>query len=229
MPPREHDRVPLSVQVEFRNASSFLVAYSVNLSRGGMFLETDNPAPVGAEIALSFAIPGSGEIALSGRVIWRREPCDGEGPTGMGVEFYEMGDTLGAVIDRLAADFAGLSVLLFCVEDNRRTSLTRKIRSIFSTADVVGPSEARLVEPLLDDPFDLAVIEAESAPEAALATLTSIRTMQPRLPAVVISGRDDVRDRARAVGAAELVDSPPQYVEFQRVLLRALGRPALIK
>ena len=47
MSDREHDRIPFSMQVEFRTASSFLVAYSVNLSRGGMFIETDAEVPMG--------------------------------------------------------------------------------------------------------------------------------------------------------------------------------------
>ena len=42
MTEREHERMPYSVQVEFRTPNSFLVAYSVNLSRGGLFLETNN-------------------------------------------------------------------------------------------------------------------------------------------------------------------------------------------
>ena len=52
--------MPYTVQVEFRTASSFLVTYSVNLSRGGLFLETDAPIPAGSGISLDLVVPGHG-------------------------------------------------------------------------------------------------------------------------------------------------------------------------
>src|SRR5215208_1638759 len=99
MSDREHERIPYSVQVEFRTASSFLVAYSVNLSRGGLFLETDAEVPAGSEIGLSFAVPGAGPIALTGVVAWRRGRENVEGPPGLGIEFHDTGAMLGSTID----------------------------------------------------------------------------------------------------------------------------------
>ena len=66
--------MPYAVQVEFRTASSFLVAYSVNLSRGGLFLETDADVPTGAPMTLDFAVPNAGTTSLNGIVAWRRGP-----------------------------------------------------------------------------------------------------------------------------------------------------------
>ena len=62
--------MPYAVQVEFRTASSFLIAYSVNLSRGGLFLETEQDIPQGAAIGLALDVPGAGPIDLSGVVAW---------------------------------------------------------------------------------------------------------------------------------------------------------------
>jgi len=59
MSEREHQRIPYAVEVEFRTASSFLVAYSVNVSRGGLFLETEHEVPVGAQITLRLAVPSA--------------------------------------------------------------------------------------------------------------------------------------------------------------------------
>ena len=39
MTERAHDRIPFCVRVQFRNASSFLVAYTVNLWRGGAIVD----------------------------------------------------------------------------------------------------------------------------------------------------------------------------------------------
>src|SRR5690349_18653862 len=105
MSEREHQRIPYAVEVEFRTASSFLVAYSVNLSRGGLFLETEHEVPVGVEINLRLAVPGSGPMGLSGQVAWRRGRESNDGPPGIGIEFVELGDELGAIIDRLVAGY----------------------------------------------------------------------------------------------------------------------------
>ena len=73
MAEREHDRMPYAVQVEFRTASSFLVAYSVNLSRGGLFLETDRGHPDRRADRRSPArCPAPAPITLIGVVAWRR-------------------------------------------------------------------------------------------------------------------------------------------------------------
>src|SRR5829696_1795965 len=105
MPEREHGRMPYSVLVEFRTASSFLVAYSMNLSRGGLFIETDADIPTGALITVDFNIPTAGQVSLNGVVSWRRgtEPVEGQldGPPGLGIEFQDVAPSLGSVIDKL--------------------------------------------------------------------------------------------------------------------------------
>ena len=89
--------MPYAVQVEFRTASSFLVAYSVNLSRGGLFLETDADIPTGALMTLDFSVPGAiGMASLNGVVAWRRGSGE-EGPAGLGIEFQDVAPQLGAL------------------------------------------------------------------------------------------------------------------------------------
>src|SRR5262245_48424746 len=112
MTEREYQRVPYSVEVEFRTASSFLVAYSVNVSRGGMFLETEHDVPLGAEVVLRMMVPDAGPVAMTGVVAWRRGRESGDGPPGIGVEFLDLGGDLGLIIDRLVAAFDKINVLL---------------------------------------------------------------------------------------------------------------------
>src|SRR5574338_732485 len=100
--------MPYAVQVEFRTASSFLVAYSVNLSRGGLFLETDADIPTGAMMTLDFSVPGGGTTSLNGVVAWHRSAAEAaEGPPGIGIEFQDVAPQLGALIDRLVSSFHG--------------------------------------------------------------------------------------------------------------------------
>src|SRR3954466_12577550 len=103
MSEREYPRMPYAVQVEFRTASSFLVAYSVNLSRGGLFIETDVDVPAGAQMTIDFTVPGAGTTSLNGIVAWRRGIEDG--PPGIGIEFQDVAPQLGATIDKLVTGF----------------------------------------------------------------------------------------------------------------------------
>src|SRR5215468_6082862 len=105
MTEREHQRMPYAVQVQFRTASSFLITYSVNLSRGGLFLETDQEIPEGSPIGLELAIPGIGQVDIAGVVMWRRPPDTPDGPAGLGIEFQDVAPQLGFVIDRLVSTF----------------------------------------------------------------------------------------------------------------------------
>jgi uncharacterized protein (TIGR02266 family) len=116
--------VPYAVAVQFRSATSFLVAYSVNLSRGGLFLETQHELPVGTPLELSFEIPGSGAVGLAGHVAWRRGPESPEGPAGLGVEFLDITAALSAVIDRLVGGYQGIQILIVAHDAKDRTSPT---------------------------------------------------------------------------------------------------------
>ena len=95
---REHERVSYAVTVGFRSTSSFLFAYSVNLSRGGMFLEASGETMTllpGAEIEVHLTIDGEERAVVQGRVSWRRDQADGNDPPGIGVEFHEIDQHLG--------------------------------------------------------------------------------------------------------------------------------------
>lgn len=229
MSDREHDRVPYAVEVEFRTASSFLVAYSVNMSRGGLFLETEHDVPLGAEIALRLSVPGAGPVALLGMVAWRRGRESGDGPPGLGVEFVDLGPDIGGTIDRLIAAYEGINVLLLAPDRQDRTSLTRVIRSILGTADVVSAGDSRVAETLLTGDIDVAVIDIDADPEGALAALRQAKSVNPPIPSIALASTKKLREHARAAGADEVASNPPAFGELQVLLVRALGRPLAVR
>ena len=72
------------MKVTYRSTGSFLVSYSLNLSKGGLFLESDAPLPVGTTLTLKLQIPGAQEEAVvTGRVAWVRDESLSGKPTGM--------------------------------------------------------------------------------------------------------------------------------------------------
>jgi uncharacterized protein (TIGR02266 family) len=66
----------------------------VNLSSGGIFIETHDVLPVDTPLALEFTLPGSPRtIQCKGRVAWINIPGDKLSPRlppGMGIQFVDL-------------------------------------------------------------------------------------------------------------------------------------------
>jgi uncharacterized protein (TIGR02266 family) len=226
---REHERIPYAVEVAFRTASSFLVAYSVNLSRGALFLETEADVPSGVPIALELVIPGAERLQLIGMVAWRRGYDSSEGPPGLGIEFQDAGPQLGSMIDQLVSGFRGVNILVLSGDRQDRTTLTRSIKSIISTAEIVQAADAPLAASLLTSEIDLAVVDLDFDAEGALQTLRAAKLLSPRVPTVALTTSTKLRELARAAGADELASNPPPFSELQVVLVRALSKPESVR
>jgi uncharacterized protein (TIGR02266 family) len=233
MAEREHDRMPYSVAVEFRTPSSFLVAYSVNLSRGGMFIETDTDIPTGALVTLDFAIPTAGQVSLNGVVAWRRGPelVEGqpEGPPGIGIELADVAPQLGRVIDQLVSKFHGVQILVLSGDRQDRTTLARSIKSIISTAEVMQAADANVALTLMSNEIDLAVIDVDFDVEGGLEALRAAKRQVPAVPSVALTMNNKLREHARAAGADEVATNPPPFAELQVVLVRALSKPSSVR
>lgn len=229
MSEREYDRMPYSVQVEFRTASSFLVAYSVNLSRGGIFIETDTDLPMGVLVALDLQVPGAGRLHLVGVVAWRRGFESPDGPPGIGIEFQDVAPQLGSVIDQLVSLFHGVQILVLSGDRQDRTTLARSIKSIFSTAEILQAADAEVASTLLTSEIDLAVVDVDFDPDGALQTLRAAKLLLPKVPTVAITANPKLRELARAAGADELASNPPPFGELQLVLVRALSKPMAVR
>ena len=229
MSDREYDRIPYAVQVEFRTASSFLVAYSVNLSRGGIFVETEAEVPTGVPIALDLEVPGAGVLHLIGVVAWRRNPDSLDGPPGIGIEFQDVGPQLGSTIDKLVSSFHGVHILVLSGDRQDRTTLARSIKSIISTAEILQAADAEVAATLLTNEIDLAVIDVDFDTEGALQTLRAAKLLSLKVPTVALTASPKLRELARAAGADELASNPPPFSELQVVLVRALSKPVSVR
>jgi uncharacterized protein (TIGR02266 family) len=226
---REHPRMPYVVAVEFRSASSFLITYSLNLSRGGLFVETTHDLPLGTTIDVAFRIPSAGDVALAGVVAWRREAGSPDGPPGLGVEFTDISAQLGQVIDQLVAQFNGIAVLVLATDGKDRASLTRLVKSIAASATTLQASDAAVAETLVTDDLDLMVIDVDGDPEGAIATLRLAKGLTSPVPAIALASTKRLRDHARAAGADEMVGNPPAFEELQLAVMRALTKPAAVR
>jgi len=83
-------RVPLETNVRVVCGDADLAGTSRNLSRGGMFVETDDPLPPDTEVALEFGLPdGRSPLAPTAQVIWSGDALDGS-TFGMGLQFLAL-------------------------------------------------------------------------------------------------------------------------------------------
>lgn len=87
-------RIPARIRVTFGSGAETLTNYSVNISTGGLFLETDNPLPHDTILQLEFTLPTRpGAIRCNGRVAWVNHPefqSKPNLPSGIGVQLLDL-------------------------------------------------------------------------------------------------------------------------------------------
>jgi uncharacterized protein (TIGR02266 family) len=107
---RAYARVPARLRVGWTSAHDFLVAYSENISRGGIFIATDNPPPLREIVDLSVELPdGKPAVKTQAEVVHcvTVDQARSSGrPAGAGLQFIgatdEFRQRLDACIEALA-------------------------------------------------------------------------------------------------------------------------------
>lgn len=89
---RKHIRAPIELKVEYKKLNTFFADYTNNISKGGTFIKTDRPLPVGTEFLFRLVIPGlQSPIEILGVVKWINEEGKPTRPdieeSGMGIRF----------------------------------------------------------------------------------------------------------------------------------------------
>ena len=103
---RADNRTGVSVKVRFKSTTldEFIERYSVDISRGGMFIRTRDPLAVGTVIRFEFTLDDSSPVlAGDATVVWRREhdPQRPGSPAGMGVKFDALTAESRQVLERI--------------------------------------------------------------------------------------------------------------------------------
>jgi len=89
---RESSRIEGVFRVKYPNLDRLVTAYSHDLSKGGMFLTTDQFLPINAIIRLEIELPEQGGLlAVTSRVVYVRDKPGSSGkPVGMGIQFLDL-------------------------------------------------------------------------------------------------------------------------------------------
>jgi type IV pilus assembly protein PilZ len=106
-------RAPIELKVEYKRLNTFFADYTKNISRGGSFIGTDKPLPVGTEFVFALGVPSMPEpLRLRGKVIWVTPSAEATkgNPAGMGIEFQYDADerrAKEAAVERLMTEQLG--------------------------------------------------------------------------------------------------------------------------
>lgn len=87
---RESGRAAVELPIDYERLNALLSDYTHNISRGGTFIRTDRPLPVGTVLSFTIRAPSLGEpIRLRGAVRWVVEAVEAreDRPAGMGIAF----------------------------------------------------------------------------------------------------------------------------------------------
>jgi type IV pilus assembly protein PilZ len=100
--PRRADRLQHELLVAYRTVDGFITDWAVNISRGGIFINTRNPLAVGTTVRLIISLPDTAfPFDLSGRVMRVNEFDNPSNQVpGMGIEFVDVDDEKRARIER---------------------------------------------------------------------------------------------------------------------------------
>jgi Tfp pilus assembly protein PilZ len=91
---RENPRKSCLINANYRIQGSSFRSYILDISIGGVFIETSERVPVGESILLNFTLPNlSQPFAMAGKIAW-------SGPQGFGVKFESIPKPHGNAIQK---------------------------------------------------------------------------------------------------------------------------------
>jgi type IV pilus assembly protein PilZ len=84
-------RAPIRLRVDYERMNSFFADYTKNISKGGTFIKTARPLPLGTHFLFALSVPALSEpVQLNGEVTWvltHETAVPNEQEPGMGIRF----------------------------------------------------------------------------------------------------------------------------------------------
>ena len=124
---RGDNRAAIELKVEYKRLNSFFADYTKNISRGGTFIKTNRPLPIGTEFVFKLFVPQlERPLAIHGEVQWVVTEAEAEvqrTEPGMGIRFvYKTGDPqaeIARAVEKLMVDSLGQRLTTKLMEHSR--------------------------------------------------------------------------------------------------------------
>ena len=106
---RHHARAPIELKVDYKKLNSFFADYTKNISKGGTFIKTKKPLPIGTRFLFKLTVPQrEAPFELLGEVVWSQSSAE---EPGMGIRFIYNDDhqrsEFEGVVEKLMSDSLG--------------------------------------------------------------------------------------------------------------------------
>jgi type IV pilus assembly protein PilZ len=115
---REHPRAPVRLEIRYQRTNAFIADYARNISKGGVFVETESPFNPGTVFEFQLSLPEN-TLHLMGKVKWV-ERVKTAGMLGMGIEFVfhdpDARTAFEAMVEKLIVENLGQAVYEKLVE-----------------------------------------------------------------------------------------------------------------
>jgi uncharacterized protein (TIGR02266 family) len=232
--------VEASFRVRYRTLDEFVVAYTTNISQGGMFVLTDTPLGMGSVVCVDLELPDADGDDVEGpvvpcvaRVAYVADGSDGE-PTGMGLELVDVPvaiiqelllDTLNMTSDADGLDQESRDARVLIVDDDRlsREQLVQVLGAHFTNIEVAANGLEALGKALENRP-DLILSDVQMPGMDGWQLLRIVRA-RPRLanvPFIFLTSLRGDRERLRGyqLGVDEYLPKP---VNAPELLARVRG------
>lgn len=137
---RTEMRRPIELKVEYKRLNTFFADYTKNISRGGTFIKTARPLPIGTEFLFKLFIPGRAEpLTIHGevqRIVTGQEArdLDGDGTPdqGMAIRFvYRQGDPqaeISRTVEAIMTHSLGPRLYSRLMDHAQKTDETKKAK-----------------------------------------------------------------------------------------------------
>jgi len=126
---RSDIRRPIELKVEYKRLNTFFADYTKNISRGGTFIKTRRPLPIGTEFLFKLFVPGRDEpLTIHGevhRIVTDVDiDHDGTPDEGMAIKFvYREGDPqveIARIVEGLMTDSLGPRLYAKLMDQSKR-------------------------------------------------------------------------------------------------------------
>ena len=100
-------RGPIRLRVDYERMNAFFADYTKNISKGGTFIKTVRPLPIGTRFVFALSVPALSEpVQITGEVQWiakgdSTDPADADNEPGMGIRFVFTADEERIRFERL--------------------------------------------------------------------------------------------------------------------------------
>ncbi len=217
---RKSPRIPLKVQVKYKTPNAFLADYALNISKGGIFIETANPLPLGSSVDFQILFPDTSKPVKGTGEVVRVSMGQGES-SGMGIRFKDLSPEGLAIVEKIFKDFSGIRILVVDDAAVMRRLLSFWLKKIIK-CEITEASDGIEAISRLKERFDLVITDLRMPRADGLKVIEHIRenmndSLTPIIIITTVASGDD-KEKALMLGASGYITKPLKFTELSKTV-----------